>query len=184
MKTLADLKREADTGKMYLQLINRFGSPDNVRGTQKELRRVVSVITVGIKLMDSTGKTSSLDLVSASLVEYDGITLKTFGPGLRPLNADEQSVMDEWNKICNTDEYKHQAEIDMISDGSTTFWQQKAFFSKAGYDYLFFADSKSSKHYDFNTKLIRDNKIRGDCELEYNVVFQRVVEMEATLERF
>jgi hypothetical protein len=121
MKTLADLRRDAESGKMYLQLLNRFGSPENIRGTQKELRRVVSVNTVGIKLIDSAGKTSSLDLVSASLVEYDGSSLKIFSPGLRPLNPEEQSVMDAWNQIRRTDDYKKRAEIDIMSDGSSTF---------------------------------------------------------------
>lgn len=74
MKTLAQFKRDAATGKMSLELLERFGNTD-IPEHQKGIRKVVKTNTVGLQLANPNGQISYLDYLPASLTEYDRETL-------------------------------------------------------------------------------------------------------------
>lgn len=90
-------------------------------------------------------------------------------PGFRDLNEEESKIMQEWQTITKTEKYQKQAEIDAYTDGSSTFWQQKAFFINKGYEYLMGCNQINGLKYDFNTQKIRDKAIKGAISMQYNI---------------
>lgn len=167
--TLAQLKRDAKSGKLYGEMTEQFGSteiPERMRGQ----RKIVDANSVGITFLNADGKKSECGIDRATLVEYTGDSLTVFQPGYRDLDADEIRVMNGWKKITETEDYKRRAEVDILSDGSSTYWQQKGFFRDAGKEYLMGFEEQAGCKYDFNTGKIRDKSIRGDAILKYKIV--------------
>ena len=170
MKTLADLKRDAKSGRLFGEMVLRCGEteiPEKLQGK----RQIVDSNSVGITFLNNNGKRSELRIEAASLVDYDGINLTVYRPGKRPLNEQEQAIMNKWQAIADTDSYKNQSRIDALSDGSQTYYQKKHFFTDCGYEYLLGFDWKAGKKYEFSTGLIIDNKIKGDPEMVYKISF-------------
>lgn len=160
--SLAQFKRDASTGKMGLQLLERYGK-------HIEELSIVPVIKVGSQsiTLKRGDKESDLDIPYASLVDYDGEYLYVYSIGSRPLNEEEQSVMNAWKQIASTKEYKERAEYDALSDGSSTYYQQKAFFLRSSCPYLF--EDKPNLRYNYNKNEVYDAKVKGDCILKYKV---------------
>jgi hypothetical protein len=170
MKTLAQLKRDAKTGKLSGEMIVRFGKteiPERLKG----IRPIVDANTVSIKFQNADGKKSDLPIECASLVEYDDVNmlLTIYSAGYRELTADEQRIKDEWQEVCSTEKYKNQAHTDIISDGSQTYYQKKYFFEDRGYGYLMGYKKEKGMIFDSNTGKVKDNKIKGNIELQYKL---------------
>lgn len=168
MKTLAELKREAKAGKISGKMVVRFGS-DEIPERLQGIRKIVDANTVGIKFQNSDGKTSELKIDAASLVEYAGDKLTIYHAGMRDLNEIEKAIMNEWKKISSTDEYKEQANIDALSDGSCTYYQEKRFFENSSCPYLFGMEMKQGKKRDYASGLIIDNTVKGNINLQYEI---------------
>ena len=171
MKTLSDLKRDAKSGKISGEMIVRFGSKDIPEKLQG-IRKIVDANTVGITFLNLDGKKSECTIKCASLVEYTDEFLTIYSPGIRELNEEEQKIINEWKSITETEAYKKQSNIDALSDGSTTFYQEKRFFESRGFDYLRGFDEQKGKKYDFNTQKIKDNAIKGEILLQYKIYNQ------------
>lgn len=169
MKTLSELKRESQNGSLELQLqpvgIWNGGLPERLQGW----RKVIGSNSVAILLQTADGRTSHLEIKKASLCEYDGETLTVYLPGYREPTADEQKVLDDWKAITDQEDYKQRAEYDALTDGSSTYWQEKHFFESRGYGYLRGFDEERGLRKDLTTGLIRDCKIKGQIELQYKV---------------
>lgn len=168
MKTLAELKREAKSGKISGKMVARFGSneiPERLQG----VRKIVDANTVGIKFQNSDGKISELRVEAASLIEYTGDKLTIYHAGMRDLNETEKTIMNDWKKISSTEEYKEQANIDALSDGSSTYYQEKRFFENSDCPYLFGMEMKQGKKRDYSSGLIIDNAVKGNIELQYEI---------------
>lgn len=165
--TLAQFKRDAGTGKMGLQLLERFGK----KVEDFYICPVIEVHNKFVVLKKKDGRTSQLDLDYASLVEYDGEMLKVYSIGLRDLTDLEKSVMDGWKKITDTEEYKEQAYRDVMTDGSSTFYKDKYYFENSPCPYLYL--EQNGKKYDYSTGKVYDPKVKGNCILKYKV-FKRV----------
>ena len=73
-------------------------------------------------------------------------------------------------KDNNTEDYKRQSEVDALSDGSSTYWQQKAYFHNAGKMYLMGFEEQAGCKYDYNTGKVRDTSIKGTAILKYKIV--------------
>ena len=170
MKTLADLKRDAGSGNMSLELIERFGqSGEEIKSTMRGIRRVIGCNSVAISLLNHDGNISELRYGCAKLIEYDdeAQTLTLYAAGHRELTAEEQTLLDEWKAI--EDKYVKENPF------SDTYWKHKHFFVSStcpwlnGYEtvrgkYLEFVDGKS---------MIRDNSIKGKAVLKYKVHMKR-----------
>lgn len=185
--SLAQLKRDAKERKLSAVLTVRMGEhveqedlPERMRGA----RKIVGANYNALFFEDGngSGKTSRLDLPKAGLVEYTDDCLRIYSAGYREPNAAEQRVLDEWNVIQNTEQYKKQAEIDALSDGSTTYWQQVGFFRDKGMEYLMGFEKQGGLSLDFNRRnrgekaFIRDESIRGEVALEYRIERERTLE--------
>lgn len=166
MLTLAELKRHANKGNMYLEMLERFDKtgdaiPENFRG----IRKVIKVNTVGLVLQNIDGTESRLDLKSAKLTDYDGITLTLYAIGERKPTAEEQTLLDEWYSI-EKDYYKR-------NPMGNVYWKQKEFFGRSPYPYMSGFDCYcGSKRYQYHTGMVLDRQVRGKVILRYKVHFK------------
>lgn len=154
---LADFKRMATVGKKirggYFWKAG-LGTSD-ISGC--EWRTITAVQSNSIRINGSY-----LDYPKANACEFDGKILKIYETGYRPLNEEEKKALEEWKAIAETDEYKRQAEIDLLTDSNTTYWQEKRFFDERNMEHLFTpTDSKELDHNRYNRGeeyCVRDNK--------------------------
>lgn len=174
MKSKAQLFRDLKAKKISLELIERFGDtdfPEKLKG----LREVCKVNTVGCKLINSSGEESYLDIPRANLVDYTDDELIIYNPGHRELNDKEKEILSDWNDIANGSDFVDRAMYDALSDGSSTYWQQKHFFEDRGALYLM-QDDGSGKRIDYNKtnegnpKCLVDPAVRGERILVYKVI--------------
>ena len=98
--TLAQLKRDANSGCLVLEMMERFGDtgeqiPERLRGK----RPVTRSNSVGIFLRNVSGEESELRLCNAKLTEYTGDELVIYSAGYRDVTPQEQGVLDGANRI-------------------------------------------------------------------------------------
>ena len=167
MKTLAELKRDAKSGTISGEMVYRFGEeiPARLQGT----RKIVDANTVCIKFLNADGNVSELRIKAASLVEYTGEMLTIFKPGEREMNSEEKAFMRKWEAIAETEDYKNRSINDALSDGNSTYYQKKRFFTDGGFEYLLGYDRLQGKKYIFGSGLVSDNAVKGDIELQYKI---------------
>ncbi len=159
--TLAQLKRDAASGKIRFEMFERYGEtgdviPERCRG----IRTVEKVNNVAIMLKTADGKTSELRFDSAKLVEYDGETLTIFERGERDLTEQEKAILAEWERI--------QAEYEARNPYSDSYWKKKDYFSKCPCPWLAGWEFVRGKKYNYNGKVI-DNQVRGKAILKYRI---------------
>lgn len=158
--TLAQLKRDANSGKMSLELIERYGSTEIIERL-KGIRKVKKSNSVAIILINLDGKESELRIDSAKLIDYDGKHLTIYAAGTREPSEEEKSILIKRDEL-----YKKYA--DTYSGG---FWQVKQMFEKSKFPYMAGHETIKGKRYDHNTGLVYDNSIKGEVILKYNVYF-------------
>lgn len=158
MKTLADLKRDAKSGKYALELIYRFGSPIPIN--MQGIRRLVNSNSRAVMLQLADGRTSELVIPSAKLIEYTEETLSVYNPGERPLTAEEEAIINKTTEIYKANEYT----------GSGGFYQVRAFLAKSTCPWLAGNEKIQGKYYNLSSKTILDDKLRGDMILQYRVI--------------
>lgn len=155
-KSRANLFRDAKSGKLSLELIERYGNtklPTHMQGK----RKVIKANTVSLKLQNKDGKVSTLDIPKATLIEYMYDTLIIYDAGYR--------------KPTSNDAY---------SDGSSSYWKEKAFFKKHNATYLMGFEMEHGLLLDFNRRkdgkenFIKDEKIKGKPILKYDVYLESV----------
>lgn len=92
-KSLAQLKRDADTGSMTLEIIERFGKTgEDIPAAMRGIRKVIRSRSYGLDILNNDGRESTLRL-DAKLTDYDGDTLTVYNPLLRDLDDEEQALM-------------------------------------------------------------------------------------------
>lgn len=169
LKTLTDLRRDAKSEKLEGRIVYHWmwkeGLPERLQGW----RKITDSNSVAIFFQNKDGRKSELRIERASLVDYDGETLIIYNGAERNLNEKEQHVMDEWNKIAQTEDYKKRAYYDALSDGSSTYYQKLAFFQKAGYEYLLGYEKQHGMKYEWSTGKVYDESIKGDILIKYEL---------------
>lgn len=159
MKTLSDLKRDLTPG-LKLILKHRNGKEIN------EERTVIRTDTAKIEFMRSYGLPIVCEWPKASLLDYDGKTIKIFDAGLRELTDEEKKIRE------NEPKDEEQSRIDIISDGSVMFYRRKAYYHGLGKDYLRGHEQQKGLYLTFIDKkpMIRDDSIKGAVSLVYEIV--------------
>lgn len=166
MKTLAQFKRDAASGKMSLELFERYGSadfPDRLKG----VRKVTKINSVEITIVNQKGDGSFMRFGSASLMEYDGDTLVMYNPGYRDLTEQEEAILAEWKKI--QDDYMAR------NPYSDCYWKMKDYFKNCPCPWLAGFETVRGKKLVYerdNKRMIRDNAIKGDAVLKYRVYME------------
>jgi hypothetical protein len=163
--TLAELKRLAKQNILEANMVYRFG--DSIPERLKGFRKIIDANSVGIMFLNNDGKKSTLDILGASLIDWDDNSLSIFNPGERELTQDELDIMNQWKAIESTKEHQQQAQNDMLTDGSLTFWQKRIFFTNKGYEYLHVGNNK--KAYNHNTNKVKDSTVKGDLIIKYEL---------------
>lgn len=176
MKTRAQLFRDAKSGSLSLLMTKRFGENPPLHMAKK--RKVIGANTVSLKLQNENGKISTLDIPKASLVEYTDNELIIYNYGYRKPTAKEQKILDEWNEIKNTKDYQERSNIDILNDGSSTYWQEKRFFEDNNAEYLMGFERQKGCCLDFNRQndgkpdFISDESVKGEPILKYKVYME------------
>lgn len=168
MKTIAQLKRDAKSGEYKGRMIIRNGNyniPERLNGW----RKIVDSNTKSIFFLNNEGKKSELQLPKATLVEYTDNLLTIYNPGERELNENEKQVMNEWEKVTQTKEYKEKSLADIHTDSDMTFWKKIGFFRERDMIYLTGTETvRGMKYNAYNGKVIDDN-IRGNICMQYEI---------------
>lgn len=164
MKTLAELKRDANSGRMSAVLIEHYGHtgddiPERLRGRRKAVR----TNSIALFFQNCDGKESELRFRSANLVEYDGNTLTVYEAGIRDLTEEEKAVLAEWKRI--EDEYTAK------NPWSDTYWKRKDYFANCSCPWLAGHDTIRGKRYQYDGK-VRDNAVKGTVILKYDVYME------------
>lgn len=167
-KTLAQLKKDAKTGTVFAKMVIRCGGT-NVPENMQRLRPIVDANSVAIFFQNPDGKKSEMRIKRASLVDYTDDLLTIYTPGTRELNSEETAVINEWKAIEATPDFQRRSEIDALSDGSSTYYQEKFFFEKKGMKYLFGFEEEGGMKYNRATQKVVDCSIRGSIEMQYEL---------------
>ena len=175
MKTLADLKRDAMTGLYEGRMLIRCGSADDIPERLQGWRKIQGANSKAIFFLRDDGNLSELRIEKSSLVEYDGNYLTVYRAGYRDLNNEEKKVMDGWKAYSGTPDFKAQAEADVYTDGSSTYWSEVAYFKKAGKEYLMGHEKQGGLKYDYRTGRVQDDKIKGEVDIKYEIRKAKVV---------
>ena len=162
MKTLADLKRDARSGKIRFELIEHFGKtgeaiPERVRG----IRDVASVNTVAISLRNARGDESELRFGRAALFAYDGNTLTVYRPGYRALTEQERAVIE--GEAAIREEYQRKYPLD------DPYWAVKRYYRESPCPWMYGFETIRGKRYQRGEDRVLDNAVRGDAILKYRV---------------
>ena len=164
--TIAELKRNANSGKMKLELVERYGKTgDEIVERLRGIRPVLKANSVSLIMRNTNGQESALDIPCANLVDYDGQTLVIYAPGERELTDEESEFLckfeTDYSNYCMQNPY------------SDPYWYKKSYFEKSPFPYLSGFDSlksKSKRFIPYQRKVI-DSAVRGDAILKYNVYF-------------
>lgn len=169
--SLSQLKHFALNCGVKLELIERFGKtgediPPKLRG----IRSIYAVHTKSFDLLSEDGSTSSLEIERAALVSFDGPMMTVHKAGIRPMNDEEKAKMAAWQEIENTPEFQERSRVDLLTDGSRTYWQKKAFF-EGEFSYLFNGEKagKSMVYRKDDVPMILDKSIAGEPILVYKM---------------
>jgi len=163
MKTLNDIKRYLQPNAILV--MTKCSCGNKLLGKK---RKVVKTQTNGVYFVDPenpTSKPSFLEFPKASLLECDNKYIRIYEAGKRKLTQEEDIIKKGYEKIRS----KKQEEIDIMTDGSTSYWQEKGYYQKQNAEYLMGTITQKGMKYDYNTGLVRDNKVKGELSLEYEI---------------
>jgi uncharacterized protein YifE (UPF0438 family) len=159
MKTLAELKREANAQSISAEMIYRYGEeiPERLRGIRKATR----ANTVAVFFQNSDGRESELSIKAASLIDYDGETLTIYEAGKREPNAEEKAILQAYEKA--------KAEHEKNNPFSDGYWHKVSFFNKhKDFQYLAGFETVRGKRYNYDGT-ITDNAIKGAAIIKYKI---------------
>lgn len=143
MATVAELKRKLGRvgAKARGGYFWKVGTPSDLKEwlDAQSWRTVEKAQSNGVKLSGSW-----LDYPRANNSEFDGRILKIYETGWRALTAEEKAVLAEWEEIASDEEFKKRAEIDALTDGSSTYWQEREFYERKNMLYLFTSTATKS----------------------------------------
>lgn len=166
--TLADLKRDADSRKIRLELIERFGKcGDDIPSRLRGIRNISKTNTVGMYLTTAEGSESLLHYPAAGLVEYDGKTLTIYRAGEREFTDKEKRIEDECRR--RRDEYYKKY------PWGEFYWQSVAYYKNSDAPWLSGSKTIRGKYRTYNNQhengygTIVDNRIRGKAILKYRI---------------
>lgn len=164
MATLAQLKRDANSGKMSLLLFWRYGAtgddlPDRLRGRRKVLR----ANSVGLVIWSGAEETM-LYIENAKLIDYDGETLTVYRPAYRDPTAEERFVLNTWNTM--------ETEYFQKNPFGDSYGKRKAYFASSPCPWMDGITKKCGKSYVSHKDKVLDHSIRGEVALRYQVILE------------
>ena len=172
-KSLAQLKRDAKSGTVFMEMVERFGQTgDGIHERLRGVRPLVDANSAAIMFRNRDGQISEYPIRRAALVDYDDDFLTVYRFGHRPLTDAEAAALAEWKAIEATPEHQRKLHADAMTDGSSTYWQWKAFWHNKGMEYMSCFDTTAGhgRYYDPAINEVWDVNVRGDVEIRYRIV--------------
>lgn len=161
MATLAQLKRDADSGRMSVMLLWRFGKTRNdIPREMRGVRKVFRANSVGL-VLELNGKESTLYTDSAKLVEYDGKMLTFYRAGYRPPTEEERFVLNTWLS-------KETAYYQKNPFGNC-YGMRKDYFAASTCPWMDGMNKIRGKKYCPEKDKVLDYSVRGEMILRYEV---------------
>lgn len=158
--TLSDFRRDAASGKISLELVERYGKtgeeiPEKFRG----IRKISRVDTVAFKLINEHGEESRLCYTFPNLIDCDGKFLIIYESGQREPTEEEKKVLDKWLTI----------EEQMLKENpfAETYWKRKDYFTNSHCPWMSGLGFQGKRYLD-NGKVL-DKSLRGKPILKYIV---------------
>ena len=102
----------------------------------------------------------------AELVEYNDNTFSFYEAGERDLTETEKRHLEAMNNLCT----KEEIEMDIYTDTNIEYWKKKAYAKENNIEYLLGFEEKQGKKYNWNSKRVRDNKVRGALLYTFEIV--------------
>lgn len=164
--TKAELLRKLQVGQGLIMTHNSFGGGNN--SLIGKTRYIVKKQTNGVYLNEdkTATKGSFLELnAKASLFEANDQGFKIYEAGNRPLTDSEQRILA--NVPSKRPENQKQLEIDMLTDGSSMYWRDKAYYKENNAEYLHGTEYSRGMKYNYNTNTVTDENVRGEVSLAY-----------------
>ena len=164
MATLAQLKRDAHSGKMSLLLFWRYGAtgddlPNRLRGQ----RKVIRANSVGLVIRTGTEETM-LYIDNAKLVDYDGETLTVYRPAYRDLTDQERFILNTWNT--------KETEYFLKNPFGDSYGMRKKYFAESLCPWMDGITKVRGKSYVSHKDKVLDQSIRDDIALRYQVIME------------
>lgn len=166
MKTFADLKRALTVGRS-ITLTDAPAMPSHKYINVP--RFIIKTQTNGVYLSTDkdSQKGSFMDLPRASLVDFDGDTISIYNVGERDLTEDEKRIMD--NAPSRRPENKEACERDVMTDGSSMFYADRAYYKGLDAQYLEGFEVVRGLRFDFNRRKVNDEATKGTLQLKYKL---------------
>ena len=170
--TNADLKRKLQVGQKLVRIYPKREETPIVKEVNGVQTNGIYLKTVGSDV-GGVNRESWLEFHPAGLTEADEKGFRLYGIGKRDATAEEKAIIDGYEALRD----KKQEELDMLSDGSQTFFQEKRYYSEHSAEYLFAGHSSNGNRFgkrrDFNDRtgiMIFDPEVKGELVLEYQFV--------------
>ncbi len=167
IKKKADFMRDAKNG-LKLKLIGgrNYEWIKEKRPQNLKPRAIVKVQTNAIYLEgeENNGQGSYLPIPAASLMVYDGISLKIYNPGVREMTTEEKTNAER----ANAERERYQKE----NPYSDSFWHMKEFYKNCSTPWIYFGNDKikgKKAGQGNNEGKIIDDSIKGELVLVYTV---------------
>lgn len=165
MLSLAQFKRDAASGKMSLELVERYGETgDKISEKMRGIRKLSKINTVEATLINADGSESALRFSSTALMEYDGDTLSVYLPGYRKPTEQESAVLLGYETAK-----KEYMEKNKYGD---FYWMGKKYFRESPCPWMDGENRIKGKRYDRYKKLVSDNAVKGEVILKYKVFME------------
>jgi len=161
VKNMNEFREQAVRGMMQIEVIERSGKTgDDIPPAFRGARQVISANGTGIKIRNPNGTVSSIRFLPAKLMEYKDLVLTIYEPGLRDVTPQEQSLLDECQRLVE--------ESKMAHPEKNAYWVKANFLDGCACPWLAGGVPIRGKQYMPDGK-IRDNSIRGKVSVRYKV---------------
>lgn len=165
--SLAEFKRLAQQGNMYLMLVERYGVPEeSLPPDLQGVRPVVSVNSTGIILANQYDHRTVLTLERSSLVDIDDKYISIYDPLVREPTPEEHKLLEEAYNYANSksgtpDNIKYWLRMKYLEGKEALYLMGR---KQKGKPYL-------SAWYNRNKLCIKDARYKGNRILKYEYGF-------------
>lgn len=165
--SLAEFKRLAQQGNMYLMLVERYGVPEeSLPPDLQGVRPVVGVSSTGIILANQYDRRTVLTLERSSLVDIDDKYISIYDPLVRELTQEEHKLLENAYNYANSKPG---------TPDNIKYWLRMKYLEGEGALYLMGRKQKGkpylSSFYSRNKLNIKDARFKGNLILKYEYGF-------------
>lgn len=170
MKSFSQLLKDLQVGRQLVMTYNHLAqSSERLAKMLNVPRYITKKQSNGVSLneeKDGTKGSSFLQLDRASLVEYDGETIKIYEEGIRDLTEEEENILK--NLPSKRAENKEAVYRDMMTDGNSMYWSDRYFTAQNNAEW-YWTESRG-KYYLRGEHKMQDASIKGTLSLEYKLI--------------